>query len=193
MEVVLLFIGITQHGIVSHAEEGPARIIQLKHEDHIGCGDIIINIDVCNSPGNILFLPHAPRHKSGCHSTLVTGCLKRWLKIRPRCPLPAHHSTTGAALSGHCWHKASICCNLRPAIPFSSQKGKAAVVRCAAAAVSPGRENSAGKNSTKYCCCRALLWSISLICVSSSASKQRFSGAFCHGSCGQLKGNSCQY
>ena len=65
MEVVLLFADIMQHGIVSHAVEGPARIIQLKLED-IGCGDIIINIDVRNSPGNILFLPHAPRHKTGC-------------------------------------------------------------------------------------------------------------------------------
>ena len=67
MEVVLLFIVITQHDIVSHAVEGPARIIQLNHED-IGCGDIIINIDKRNFPDNILFLSHAPWHKSGCHS-----------------------------------------------------------------------------------------------------------------------------
>jgi hypothetical protein len=38
--------------------EGPARIIQLKHE-YIGCRDIIININARNFPGNILFLPHA--------------------------------------------------------------------------------------------------------------------------------------
>ncbi len=66
MEVVLLFAGITQHGIVSHAVEDPARIIQLKHED-IGCGDIIVNIDMRYFPGNILFLSHVPQHKSGCH------------------------------------------------------------------------------------------------------------------------------
>ena len=47
MEVVLLFVDIMQHGIVLHAVEGPARIIQLKLED-IGCGDIIINIDKRN-------------------------------------------------------------------------------------------------------------------------------------------------
>jgi hypothetical protein len=58
VEVVLLFIGITQHGIILHAVEGPARIIQLKHE-YIGCRDIIININARNFPGNILFLPHA--------------------------------------------------------------------------------------------------------------------------------------
>ena len=53
MEVVLLFVGITQHGIVSHAVEGPARIIQLNHEG-IRCGGIIINIDAHNFPGNTL-------------------------------------------------------------------------------------------------------------------------------------------
>ena len=63
MEAVLLFVGIMQHGIKSHVVEGPARIIQLKHED-IGCGDIIINIEARNFPGNILFLPHAPQHKT---------------------------------------------------------------------------------------------------------------------------------
>jgi hypothetical protein len=66
VEVDLLFVGITLHGIVSHAVEGPARIIQLKHED-IGCEDIIITIEARNFPGNILFLPHAPQHKTGCH------------------------------------------------------------------------------------------------------------------------------
>jgi hypothetical protein len=60
VEVVLLFVGITQHGIVSHAVEGPARIIHLKHED-IGCGDIIINIKVRNiSRQYTLPLPCAP-------------------------------------------------------------------------------------------------------------------------------------
>jgi hypothetical protein len=68
MEAVLLFVGIMQHGIKSHVVEGPAQIIQLKHED-IGCRDIIININKRkhNFPGNILFLSHEPWHKSGCH------------------------------------------------------------------------------------------------------------------------------
>ena len=68
MEVALLFVRIImQHGIESHVVEGPTQIIQLKHED-IGCGDIIINIDKHNFPGNILFLSHVPWHKSGCYS-----------------------------------------------------------------------------------------------------------------------------
>jgi hypothetical protein len=41
-----------QHGIVLHAVEGLAGIIQLKHDD-IGDGEIIINIDVRNFFGNM--------------------------------------------------------------------------------------------------------------------------------------------
>ena len=61
VEVVLLFDSIMQHGIILHAVEGPAQIIQLNYEhEDIGCGDIIINNDTHNFSCEILFLPHGP-------------------------------------------------------------------------------------------------------------------------------------